>query len=182
MRFHIEHSHKCHFCSYSQAKNQFLSNTHECHSYHRGEDEKASVDVEGHVCSSPGYRGKRQQVQCNSKKNLLSKGDEVNPWLSFLCRKSMCLLPLQEKTRKLKFIYLYRVQEKCCQAQPAVETVHVGYFGSIMEVKNCHHGYDGKHKGQHVQACMDELHQLFAAPPGPWESEHNDGCNRAVTL
>lgn len=73
--------------SYLQAKNQLLSDTHECHSYHRGEDEKACVDVDWHERSSPGHWCKWHQVQRDSEKNLLSKGEEANLSSLFLCIK-----------------------------------------------------------------------------------------------
>lgn len=61
-----------------QAKNEFLSNAHECYSYHTGENEQTAVDMEGHECSSPGYRCNWDQVQPGSKNKLLSKRDKVN--------------------------------------------------------------------------------------------------------
>lgn len=63
---------------YLQAKNEFLSNAHECYSYHTDENEQTAVDMEGHESSSPGYRCKWDQVQPGSKNKLLSKGDKVN--------------------------------------------------------------------------------------------------------
>lgn len=44
-------------------------------------------------------------------------------------------------------IYLQTVQYNSREAQPAVQTVHVGNVGTIVEVKNCHHGYDSKNEG-----------------------------------
>lgn len=51
---------------------------------------------------------------------------------------------------KRKLTHLQRVENERRQAQPAVQTVHVGYFGCVVEVKDRHHGYDSEHKGQHV--------------------------------
>lgn len=55
-------------------------------------------------------------------------------------------------------IYLQTVENDSCQAQPAVQTVHVGDLGSIVEVEHCHHGYGNESEGQKVQTGVDELH------------------------
>lgn len=72
--------------------------------------------------------------------------------------------------------YLQTVECNCHQAQPAVQTVHIGDFGSVVEVKNCHHGNNGENEGCQVQASMDELHHEFAALPGPRKPVDNYGC------
>lgn len=71
--------------------------------------------------------------------------------------------------------YLQTVEEDCCQAQPAVQTVHVGDLGAVVEVKNCHQRYDNESEGQKVQTSVDQLHYQFAAAPGPGEAVNNDG-------
>lgn len=72
-------------------------------------------------------------------------------------------------------IYLHTVDYYSSQAQPTVQTVHVGDFSTIVEVKNRHHGHHGQNEGQGVQGRVDQLHRQFAALPAPGESVHNDG-------
>lgn len=82
--------------------------------------------------------------------------------------------------RSWRSTYLQTVEEHCCQAQPAVQTVHVGDLGAVVEVKHRHQGYDNQSEGQEVQAGVDELHHQFAAAPGPGQAVDHDGCKRRV--
>lgn len=79
---------------------------------------------------------------------------------------------------KIGSIYLQTIQYNCRQAQPAVQTVHVGDLGRVMKVKNGHHGNNSENEGCQVQACMDELHHEFTALPGPGKPVDNYGCKR----
>lgn len=57
-------------------------------------------------------------------------------------------LPITSNNLKLnKFVYLQTVQYHNYQAQPAVQTVHVGDIRTIVEVKNCHQRYNSKNEG-----------------------------------
>lgn len=44
-------------------------------------------------------------------------------------------------------MYLQTVENDSRQAQPAVQAVHVGDFGGVVEVEHCHHGYDNESEG-----------------------------------
>lgn len=80
----------------------------------------------------------------------------------------------------LEVAYLQTVEEDCCQAQPAVQTVHIGDLGAVVEVKHCHQRYDNESEGQKVQTAVDQLHHQFADAPGPGEAVNNDGCKERV--
>lgn len=81
----------------------------------------------------------------------------------------------------IRCINLQAVEKDCCQAQPAVQTVHVGDLGTVVEVERCHHGYDNEAEGQKVQTGVDELHRQFSDAPGPGEAVNNDCCKKMVT-
>lgn len=72
--------------------------------------------------------------------------------------------------------YLQTVEEDRCQAQPAVQAVHVGDLGAVVEVEHCHQRHDKEGHGQKVQTGVDQLHHQFAAAPAPGEAVNHDGC------
>ncbi len=68
--------------------------------------------------------------------------------------------------------YLCWVEYDSSQANPAVQTVHIGNVLCIVEIKHSHHRNDSQDEGENIQPCVDKLHHLLAAPPGPWQPVH----------